>query len=115
MFVPAPRSVVIVMKRISPAFTARPVIIAARMRFASPFSPLTTCGVDMTADSEKDTIPNIASALLKPRQPEGSGQVSRMIVATNSTPTTATIAPTENFSHMPTSFIPTNTTPAPST
>ena len=103
------------MKRISPAFTARPVIIAARMRFVSPFSPLTTCGVDMTADSEKDTMPNIARALLEPRQPEGSGQVSRMMVAMNITPTTATIAPTENFSHMPTSFIPTNTTPAPRT
>ena len=86
-----------------------------RMRFGSPSSPLTTCGVDMTADNEKLTMPYIARTLFQPCHPPGSGLMSERSVATNSMPITASIEPTAIFSQMPTSFIPMNTTPAPIT
>ena len=69
----------------------------------------------MTADREKLIMPNRARALLRPRQPVGNALVLLSSVATKRMPTTPTIEPTAIFSQMPTSFMPTNTTPAPIT
>ena len=63
---PTPSRVVSVMRRISPAFMPSPAAMDRRTRRAFPPRPFTTCGVDMTADSENDTIPKSATALFIP-------------------------------------------------
>ena len=102
-----------VTSKISRQLMPSPAAMALRMPFTSPSSPLTTCGVDMTAEREKETMPNRARALFTPCQPEGRGLISDSSVATNSTPITAIMELTAIFSQTPTSFMPTNTTPAP--
>ena len=55
-FPPVPSSVIKVMSRRSAALIPVPAAIEPRIFFASPRRPLTTCGVDMTAESEKAIV-----------------------------------------------------------
>ena len=104
--VPAPSNVINVIKRINPVLIPVPAAIAPRIFLISPCRPFTTCGTDITADKENEIILYNATTFVAAINFVGKGLISDIIVATNKTPITATIEPTEIFSQIPTNFMP---------